>query len=64
MEYCDLAEIHRHLEEVELHYFQEVETVDGEDFVITHILDASDKTIRKCRGCRVIKVSGKNPAQD
>ena len=62
--YCDLAEIHRHMEEVGMSYFQEVETVDGEDFVITHILDASDKLIRKCRGCRVVKVSGKNPAQD
>jgi len=62
--YCDLAEIHRHMAEVELHYYQEIETVDGEDFVITHILDGADKVIRKCRGCRVVKVSGKNPAQD
>jgi hypothetical protein len=52
------------MEEVELRYYQEVETVDGEDFVITHILDGADKVIRKCRGCRVVKVSGKNPAQD
>ena len=62
--YTDLAEIHRHMEETGLRYYQEVETVDGEDFIITHILDASDKLIRKCRGCRVVKVSGKNPAQD
>ena len=62
--YTDLAEIHRHMEEVDLRYYQEIETVDGEDFIITHILDTSDKLIRKCRGCRVVKVSGKNPAQD
>ena len=62
--YCDLAEIHRHMEEVGLRYYQEVETVDGEDFIITHILDEADKLVRKCRGCRVVKVSGKNPAQD
>ena len=62
--YCDLAEIHRHMEEVGLRYYQEIETIDGEDFVITHILDADDEEIRKCRGCRVVKVSGKNPAQD
>ena len=62
--YTDLAEIHRHMEEVGLRYYQEVETVDGEDFIITHILDEADKLIRKCRGCRVVKVSGKNPAQD
>ena len=61
--YTDLAEIHRHMEETGLRYYQEVETVDGEDFVITHILDASDKVIRKCRGCRVVKVSGTNAAQ-
>ena len=62
--YTDLAEIHRHMEEVGMHYWQEVETIDDADFIITHILDASDKVIRKCRGCRVVKVSGKNPAQD
>ena len=62
--YTDLAEIHRHMDEVGLRYYQEVETVDGEDFVITHILNTEDEVIRKCRGCRVVKVSGKNPAQD
>jgi hypothetical protein len=62
--YTDLAEIHRHMDEVALRYYQEVETVDGEDFIITHILDMADKVIRSCRGCRVVKVSGKNPAQN
>jgi hypothetical protein len=52
------------MEEVGLRYWQEVETVGDEDYVITHILDDADKEIRKCRGCRVVKVSGKNPAQD
>jgi len=52
------------MDEVGLRYYQEVETIDGEDFIITHILDATDKVIRKCRGCRVVKVSGKNPAQN
>jgi len=28
--YTDLAEIHRHMEEVGLSYFQEVETLDGD----------------------------------
>jgi len=62
--YTDLAEIHRSLEEVGLRYFQEIETVDGNDYIVTHILDDTDKEIRKCRGCQVVKVSGKNPAQD
>ena len=62
--YSDLSEIHRYLEEVGESYYQEIESVDGEDYVITHIFDASGKEIRKCRGCRVVKTSGKNPAQD
>ena len=62
--YTDLAEIHRHMEEVDLRYYQEIDTVGDEDYIVTHILDATDKVIRKCRGCRVVKVSGKNPAQD
>jgi len=62
--YCSLDEIHRTLNEVGYAYYQEIETVGDEDYVITHILDADDKLIRKCRGCRVVKVSGKNPAQD
>ena len=63
--YTDLAEIHRHMEEVELRYYQEIDTTaDGEDYIITNVLDGMDKVIRKCRGCRVVKVSGKNTAQD
>jgi len=62
--YTDLAEIHRHMEEVGVRYYQEVETVDGNDYIVTHILDDAGKVIRKCRGCQVVKVSGKNPAQD
>ena len=62
--YTDLAQIHQCLAEVGFSYYQEVETIDGEDYVITHILDATDKVIRKCRGCRVVKTAGKNPAQD
>jgi hypothetical protein len=67
--YADLAETHRYLDEIGERYYQEIETVDGEDYVITHCLDASGKEIRKCRGCRVTKGSlaekGKgNPAQE
>ena len=62
--YTDLAEIHRHMEEVGLRYYQEIETIDGNDYIVTHILDDTDKVIRKCRGCQVVKTSGKNPAQE
>jgi len=62
--YCSLDEIHRILNEVGFSYYQEIETLDGNDYIVTHILDEADKEIRKCRGCQVVKVSGKNPAQD
>ena len=62
--YTDLAEIHRHMEEVGLRYYQEIETESGNDYVVTHIIDDTDKEIRKCRGCQVVKTSGKNPAQE
>jgi hypothetical protein len=43
---------------------QEIESVDSEDYVITYILDIAGKELRKCRGCRVAKITGKNAAQD
>jgi hypothetical protein len=62
--YTDLAAIHSHMQEIGFSYWQEIETIGDEDYVITHILDADDKIIRSCRGCKVVKVSEKNPAQD
>jgi len=63
--YTDLAEIHRYLETTGERYFQEVETENGHDYIVTHILDATGKEIRKCRGCRIPPLpGGKNPAQE
>ena len=63
--YSDLAEIHRYLEESGQRYYQIIETVDGNDYVITHVLDTTGKEIRKCRGCRIpLLPGGKNPAQE
>ena len=63
--YSDLAEIHRHLEESGLRYYQVIETDNGHDYIVTHILDTTGKEIRKCRGCRVPTIpGGKNPAQE
>jgi len=63
--YTDLAEIHRSLEETGDRYYQEVESVDGYDYIVTHILDETGKEIRKCRGCRIpALLGGKNPAQE
>jgi len=62
--YTDIAAVNQYIESTGQSYYQEIETVDGEDYIVTHCLDASGKTIRTCRGCRIVKVSGKNPAQD
>lgn len=65
--YTDIAGIHEFLEKTEQSYFQEIETTDGQDYVITHILDKDGKEVRTVRGSRVVQatLSGKaNPAQE
>jgi len=70
-QYTDLAEIHRYLEENNLRYYQYIERIDGDDYVMTvpqAIQDDGeiiDLPVRK--GCRVVNaiLSGKsNPAQE
>jgi len=51
--YSDLSEIHRYLETTGERYYQEVETIDGHDYIITVCTDASGKQVRRCRGCRI-----------
>lgn len=69
--YTDLAEIHRYLEENNLRYYQYIERIDGDDYIMTvpqTIQDDGeiiDLPVR--RGCRVVNatLSGKsNPAQE
>ena len=69
--YTDLAEIHRYLEENNLRYYQYIERIDGDDYIMTvpqTIQDDGeiiDLPVRK--GCRVVNalLSGKsNPAQE
>ena len=63
--YADLAETHRYLDESGQRYYQEVEVVDGHDYITTICLDALGKELRRCRGCRVPAITGKgNPAQE
>ena len=63
--YTDLAEIHNHLEENNMTYYQYIEPVDGVDYIWTvPIIDGKEQTPK--RGCRIIeaKLSGKdNPVQ-
>lgn len=68
--YTDLAEIHRYLEENNLRYYQYIERIDGDDYIMTvpqELIDGKwfDWNVRK--GCRVVNatLSGKsNPAQE
>lgn len=63
--YTDLAEIHNHLEQEGMSYYQYVEPVDGVDYIWTvPIIDGKEMPAR--RGCRIVeaKLSGKeNPVQ-
>ena len=64
--YTDISEIHRWLEENGLEYYQYVEPIDGNDYIMTvPIVDGEVMPPR--RGCRVITATlgGKtNPAQE
>ena len=65
--YTDIAEIHRYLEENGMKYYQEIETTDGNDYILTYrYIDGEWEKAPK-RGCRVVQatLSGiKNPAQE
>ena len=70
-QYTDLAEIHRYLEQNNLRYYQYIERIDGDDYIMTvpqaiqNDGELIDLPVRK--GCRVVNatLSGKsNPAQE
>ena len=64
--YTDLAEIHNYLEGHNITYTQEIEVIDGNDYIVTTpIIDGVEQ--KPIRGCRVTQatLSGiKNPAQE
>lgn len=75
--YSDLVAVNEYVEANGMRYWQEVETLSGDnhepiDYIITHIeekdKDGNFKEVRKCRGARIIYASlsgGKsNPAQE
>lgn len=64
--YTDLAQIHEYLEEQGFEYYQEIERLDGDDYVIT-VKISEDGKEQRVRGCRVVqgRLDGKtNPAQE
>jgi len=65
--YTDLSEIHNYLEENQMKYYQEIETTDGIDYIMTYRYIDGKWEEKPKRGCRVVNatLSGKsNPAQE
>jgi hypothetical protein len=64
--YTDMAGIHEYLESIKASYYQYIETVEGNDYIMTvPIIDGKELPTRK--GCRVVQaiLAGKaNPAQE
>lgn len=64
--YTDLAGVHEYLEDIKATYYQYIETVEGNDYIMTvPTIDGKELSPRK--GCRVVQatLSGKtNPAQE
>lgn len=64
--YTDLAQIHEYLEQNNMKYYQYIERIDNEDYVMTvKIIDGIEQ--KALRGCRVVNatLNGKsNPAQE
>lgn len=64
--YTDISEIHRFLEENNMSYYQYIDRIDGDDYIMTvKIIDGKEQSV--IRGSRVVQatLSGiKNPAQE
>ena len=64
--YTDLAEIHSHLESRGWSYYQYIDVIDGNDYIMTVcIRDGKEESPK--RGCRVVQATLKgtnNPAQE
>lgn len=63
--YTDLAAVNDYIESIGETYYQEVERIEGDDYIVTVRIDKDGET--KIRGCRIIlaTLSGKNnPAQE
>ena len=64
--YTELADINNYLVSIDTFYYQYIERIDNEDYIITvPIINGEEKPAR--RGCRVVQAtlqSVKNPAQE
>lgn len=64
--YVDIAQIHEYLEQRNMKYYQYIDRMDGDDYIMTvKIIDGKEQT--PLRGCRVVDanlVGVSNPAQE
>lgn len=65
-QYVDIAKIQKYIDDKGLHYRQYIERLEGDDYVVTKILDKDENVIDELRGARVVDatlVGVDNPAQ-
>lgn len=65
--YTDLSEIHRYLEQNNMKYYQEIENINGNDYIMTYRFIDGKWEDKPKKGCKVVDatLSGiKNPAQE
>lgn len=66
-QYVDIAQIHEYLRENGLSYYQFIDRLDGDDYIMTVKIDKDGNESSPIRGARVVDASlvgVKNPAQE
>lgn len=65
-QYVDIAQIHEYLEENKLSYYQFIDRVDSDDYIMTVKIDSEGRESKPLRGSRVVDATlfgNDNPAQ-
>ena len=65
--YVDIAQIHDYLESIGMRYYQFIDRIDGDDYIMTVKVDQDGYRSDPLRGCRVVDatlVGVDNPAQE
>ena len=65
--YVDIAQIHDYLESIGMRYYQFIDRLDGDDYIMTVKVDQDGYRSDPIRGCRVVDatlVGVNNPAQE
>ena len=65
-QYVDIAQIHEYLEEKNMSYYQYIDRIDGDDYIMTVKINADGEESQPLRGSRVVDATlfgNDNPAQ-